>query len=248
MFSGLMVIMFHTIPLQLRPIYQGAFGAIFAVASVVGPLVGGTFTDKVTWRWCFYINLPVGAISLIVTSLILHLPDQKLDARGTDWKAILYSFLVSYVRCWLFNGAAQSILGGVLSHRRPSCAMRCPLPCLHRSANLEAGEWYATTVSSEATQCCCKCMVCLFQPSWHDGYDVLLADLVPNHQRCQCIPVWNHASSNDPRNSCHTSCFWIHCLKSRLLHSILHTQLSNHLYRCRSSGNPYSKHRSRQVD
>ncbi|KAE9372519.1 MFS general substrate transporter, partial [Stipitochalara longipes BDJ] len=89
MFSGLMVIMFHTIPLQLRPIYQGAFGAIFAVASVVGPLVGGTFTDKVTWRWCFYINLPVGAISLIVTSLILHLPNQKLDARGTDWKAKL---------------------------------------------------------------------------------------------------------------------------------------------------------------
>ena len=89
MFSGLMVIMFHTIPLQLRPIYQGAFGAIFAVASVVGPLVGGTFTDKVTWRWCFYINLPVGAVSLTVTSLILHLPNQKLDARGTDWKAKL---------------------------------------------------------------------------------------------------------------------------------------------------------------
>ena len=62
MFSGLMVIMFHTIPLQQRPIWQGAFGAVFAIASVVGPLVGGAFTDRVTWRWCFYINLPVGAV------------------------------------------------------------------------------------------------------------------------------------------------------------------------------------------
>ena len=42
MFSGMMVVMFHTVPLQQRPIYQGAFGAIFAIASVVGPLVGGT--------------------------------------------------------------------------------------------------------------------------------------------------------------------------------------------------------------
>jgi predicted MFS family arabinose efflux permease len=89
MFSGLMVIMFHTIPLQQRPIYQGAFGAIFAVASVVGPLIGGTFTDKVTWRWCFYINLPVGAVSLVVTFLILHLPNQRLDARDSGLMAKL---------------------------------------------------------------------------------------------------------------------------------------------------------------
>jgi predicted MFS family arabinose efflux permease len=87
MFSGLMVIMFHVVPLQQRPIYQGAFSAIFAVASVVGPLLGGTFTDKVTWRWCFYINLPVGAVSVIVTAFILHLPNQKLDARAAGWIA-----------------------------------------------------------------------------------------------------------------------------------------------------------------
>jgi MFS family permease len=85
MFSGMMVIMFHTIPLQQRPIYQGFFGAVFAVASVIGPLIGGTFTDKVTWRWCFYINLPIGAVSILVTILILHLPNQKLDERAAGW-------------------------------------------------------------------------------------------------------------------------------------------------------------------
>lgn len=82
MFSGFMVIMFHIIPLSQRPIYQGAFSAVFAIASVIGPLVGGVFVDKVSWRWCFYINLPVGAVSIIVTMLILHLPNQKLDAQA----------------------------------------------------------------------------------------------------------------------------------------------------------------------
>jgi MFS family permease len=48
LFSGLMVIMFHTVPLQQRPLFQGAFGAIFAVGSVVGPLIGGAFVDKGT--------------------------------------------------------------------------------------------------------------------------------------------------------------------------------------------------------
>ncbi|KIW22724.1 uncharacterized protein PV07_10990 [Cladophialophora immunda] len=82
MFSGVMVIMFHTVPLQQRPIWQGAFGAVFAVASVIGPLVGGAFTDNVTWRWCFYINLPIGAVVVVVTMFVLRLSSQKLDARA----------------------------------------------------------------------------------------------------------------------------------------------------------------------
>jgi EmrB/QacA subfamily drug resistance transporter len=51
--------------------YQGYFGALFGVSSVAGPLLGGFFTDQLSWRWVFYVNLPVGIVALVVTSLVL---------------------------------------------------------------------------------------------------------------------------------------------------------------------------------
>ncbi|KAH8812481.1 major facilitator superfamily domain-containing protein [Xylogone sp. PMI_703] len=76
-FLGGMMAMFHTIPLHKRPLYSGFFGAVFGVASVIAPLLGGAFTDKVTWRWCFYINLPIGAVSLVIILFTLKLPQPK---------------------------------------------------------------------------------------------------------------------------------------------------------------------------
>ena len=54
--------------------YTGYLGSVFAVASVAGPLLGGLFVDHLSWRWVFYINVPVGAVALVITAKVLDLP------------------------------------------------------------------------------------------------------------------------------------------------------------------------------
>jgi EmrB/QacA subfamily drug resistance transporter len=54
--------------------YQGLFGAVFGFATIVGPLLGGFFVDNLSWRWIFYINLPVGVLAFIVIAAVLHTP------------------------------------------------------------------------------------------------------------------------------------------------------------------------------
>ncbi|KAI1078873.1 putative MFS multidrug transporter [Whalleya microplaca] len=73
---GVMVIIVYTVPLHKRPKYQGVFGAVFGVASLLGPTMGGAFTTNVTWRWCFYINLPIGGAVMLLVFFLLHVPDQ----------------------------------------------------------------------------------------------------------------------------------------------------------------------------
>ena len=83
-FSGAIIIIMDLVPLHKRPLLQGCMGAVFGVSSVVGPLLGGVFTTKVSWRWCFYINLPIGGAAILVLALILHIP--KAKKAGTPWR------------------------------------------------------------------------------------------------------------------------------------------------------------------
>jgi EmrB/QacA subfamily drug resistance transporter len=56
------------IPLRQRGKYQGALGAVFGVTTVIGPLLGGLFTDHLSWRWAFYVNIPIGLIVLVLAA------------------------------------------------------------------------------------------------------------------------------------------------------------------------------------
>ncbi len=78
--------------------YQGLFGGVFGATSVLGPLLGGFFTEHLTWRWVFYINLPVGIVALLVIAAVLHIPVRPtrhtIDYLGTFLIAAVATCLV----------------------------------------------------------------------------------------------------------------------------------------------------------
>ena len=86
------------VPPRQRGRYQGYFGAVFGFSSVVGPLLGGFFTDSLSWRWIFYINLPLGIMAMSAISSRLHLPvhkrEHKIDYLGAGLLSASVSALI----------------------------------------------------------------------------------------------------------------------------------------------------------
>ena len=89
------------IPPRERGKYQGYFGAVFGVSSVAGPLLGGYLTDAISWRWIFYVNVPIGIAALIITSAALKMPvirrNHKIDYMGASLVVAAVSSLLLYL-------------------------------------------------------------------------------------------------------------------------------------------------------
>ncbi|MEU6472004.1 MDR family MFS transporter [Streptomyces massasporeus] len=93
-----MAIVGDLVPPRERGRYQGLFGAVFGATSVLGPLLGGLFTQHLSWRWVFYVNLPVGVVALAVIAAVLHIPRTAqrhvIDYLGTFLIAAVATCLV----------------------------------------------------------------------------------------------------------------------------------------------------------
>ncbi|MCV7298707.1 MFS transporter [Mycobacterium barrassiae] len=84
-----MAVIGEVIPLRERGRYQGALGAVFGVTTVIGPLLGGFFTDHLTWRWAFWINVPIGVLVLVVGAMAI--PSLARTAKPViDYAGILF--------------------------------------------------------------------------------------------------------------------------------------------------------------
>ena len=140
--GGLVVLNFgilaDLVPPRERGKYQGYVASVWAVASVLGPVVGGFFVDHLTWRWIFFVNVPVGVVALVVTSVAMKLPrrprsEVPIDYLGaallvgaivslllvTEWGGDRYSWVSPEIGGLLVVGAALVVAFVAVERRAP---------------------------------------------------------------------------------------------------------------------------------
>lgn len=115
--SGTYILIAFAAQPEKRHVFFGIFGLCFGIASVVGPLIGGAFIDYVTWRWCFYINLPIGGLSALLILICYRTPSWakpaevswpekllQMDPLGT---VLALGAIISYIIAMQYGGQSR---------------------------------------------------------------------------------------------------------------------------------------------
>ncbi|KAI1130787.1 MFS general substrate transporter [Nemania abortiva] len=106
--QGALSIISQVVPLGKRPLYLAIVPSVFVIAVTVGPVLGGVFTERVTWRWCFWINLPLGAVVLVGLTIFLKLRGTPNKDRSLPLSTKLNN--MDPIGCFTFIGAIVSLL------------------------------------------------------------------------------------------------------------------------------------------
>ncbi|KAH8681834.1 major facilitator superfamily domain-containing protein [Xylariales sp. PMI_506] len=205
--AGGLIIISQVVPLQTRSLLSAVVGAMEGIAMISAPVIGGALTDKLSWRWCFYINLPIGGFVLLAILLFLRIPEEnrpqqavsrtffetcyQLDILGS---ALIIPPIICILLALQYGGTIYAwnsavvviliILGVVLfgvfgySQYANSAVAMVPFRII-KQRSVMAGFWYTVCTSSALA------VMTYFLPLWYQT----IMDMSPTDSGLHLLPM-----------------------------------------------------------